>query len=812
MTRHLVALRRWLLLAVALLSIVLVALVLHERKQARRLIGELPKRLGFDIRSETNGYTYTQSVKGRKLFTVHAAKAIQRENGKTNLHDVSIVVYGAPGSNRTDSIRGDEFEYDQANGVVRALGEAHLDLAAPATPATRVSSDAPRIVVTTRGLIFLQKLGVAATDEPLEFAYGAMRGSAHGAEYEMDTGTLHLRHDVVMDGEHNGRLLHVAASTAELERTSLQVTLQLARLQAGTQQTSADHVVALLTKDGAIRDLHAGGHVVIDSPDGQELRADHVHATFSATGQLQQAVAQGDVRLQDTRYTATSGLASMHFDAKGHPLTAELTQSVRMSLAGSGKQDQREMQAPHAVLNLVTADRHTQLHDMTADGGALLRSVQTRARQSSPGVQKSPRAPVTVTTLVSATVLHASTDTVEGKRFVSAVEGHGETRIDQSDSLGSRSVSSADTLVATLAPPTARSGGSEEQSVLRALVQSGHVRLTRHVVSAQTAFGAGTATHQEDDSATAQRGEWDSDKEQLRLSGSPILVTPDVQLAADVIVLEHLSSMANVTGNVRGTFLQSGTATAEPVHVVADRGSMDSKAGRGVFDGGLRPVHLWTSTASLVAAHVDLDRSKGTLVAHSSPGSTLADVQLTLFTQGSRSSPKPKDKEPLFMTGRDIFLTSASEQAPAHINAVGTVRLSSVGTDLHADRVLTVLNSSPKSGTGLPGTGLPGDQPAGVSAILGTGSSIRSILATGDVHVQQPGRSATGESLLYTAKDDLYRLNGTHDKPSLLHDSLQGDVTGSVLLFHGSDSRAEVAAESSRRVHTEVPAPVNRRP
>ena len=196
-------LRRWLLAGVILLLLVLGGLLGYARYRARRLLADLPGKLGLHIQSETDGFTLSQSIKGRTVFTLHASKAIQHENGKTTLHDVIITLYGPVGSNRTDSIRGDDFEYDQPNGVVQAVGEVHLDLASPAQPAATAKSTAQpakRIAVTTRGLVYLQKLGVAATDEPLQIVYGAMRGSAVGADYDSDQGMLRLRRDVHMDG------------------------------------------------------------------------------------------------------------------------------------------------------------------------------------------------------------------------------------------------------------------------------------------------------------------------------------------------------------------------------------------------------------------------------------------------------------------------------------------------------------------------------------------------------------------------------------------------------------------------------------
>jgi len=117
------------------------------RYRAHRFLTELPAKLGVDVRQETNAFTYSQTVKGRTVFTVHAAKAIQHKDGKYTLHDVGIAVYGhgldqgqGP-SDRVDRIYGKEFDLDQAAGVVKAIGEVHLDLEAPAAKDAKSKMD-----------------------------------------------------------------------------------------------------------------------------------------------------------------------------------------------------------------------------------------------------------------------------------------------------------------------------------------------------------------------------------------------------------------------------------------------------------------------------------------------------------------------------------------------------------------------------------------------------------------------------------------------------------------------------------------------
>src|SRR5215469_13836106 len=85
-------LRIGLLAGAGLLVLATAAFLGYGRFRARHFLTELPKKLGADIRQETNAYTYSQSVKGRTVFTVHAAKTVQHSDGKYTLRDVGIVL------------------------------------------------------------------------------------------------------------------------------------------------------------------------------------------------------------------------------------------------------------------------------------------------------------------------------------------------------------------------------------------------------------------------------------------------------------------------------------------------------------------------------------------------------------------------------------------------------------------------------------------------------------------------------------------------------------------------------------------------
>ncbi len=138
----------------------------------------LPEKLAANIKIDQTGVNLCDTVGSRTIYCIHAAREMEHADGKIALHDVSIDLYGKNGD-RNDRIYGDDFEYDQKAGVVRAIGLVNLDLQAAQQNAGKAApgtANGKVLHVTTSNLVYLNKLGVAATNEYIEFQSGAMRG------------------------------------------------------------------------------------------------------------------------------------------------------------------------------------------------------------------------------------------------------------------------------------------------------------------------------------------------------------------------------------------------------------------------------------------------------------------------------------------------------------------------------------------------------------------------------------------------------------------------------------------------------------
>jgi lipopolysaccharide export system protein LptA len=87
------------------------------------------------------------------------------------------------------------------------------------------------------------------------------------------------------------------------------------------------------------------------------------------------------------------------------------------------------------------------------------------------------------------------------------------------------------------------------------------------------------------------------------------------------------------------------------------------------------------------------------------------------------------------------------------------------------------------------------------------GGSVERVVATGHIEMEQPGRRATGEQLVYTASDGMFVLTGTAAILPKVVDQQQGTVTGASLRFHAGDENVVVSNggdNAVQRVRTET--------
>jgi lipopolysaccharide export system protein LptA len=112
----------------------------------------------------------------------------------------------------------------------------------------------------------------------------------------------------------------------------------------------------------------------------------------------------------------------------------------------------------------------------------------------------------------------------------------------------------------------------------------------------------------------------------------------------------------------------------------------------------------------------------------------------------------------------------------------GNVHVRSQETTIHADTAQVFL--APRS-----------DRP---------GSQLDHMVAHGGIQIEQPGRTATGNQLLYTAQDDKMVLTASQGNRPVIHDAQRGQITGDSLTFYRHDDKVAVDGQESSPTVTQT--------
>ncbi|MDQ2835066.1 MAG: hypothetical protein M3Y50_15255 [Acidobacteriota bacterium] len=842
-------LRVWLLAGACLLVLVIAGFLGYARYRAHRFFRDLPKKLGVDIRRETNGYTLSQSVQGRTVYTIHAAKAVERLDGKVTLHDVGIVLYGR-NNDRDDRIYGNEFEYDQKTEVIRAVGEVHIDLQAPEAAnankkmdyaagkdlhgpggSTEVK-DARLIHVTTSGLVFLRKLGVAATENEIEFESGGMTGHAVGADYSSDTGVVVLHSQVKMNGLEHDRPVVLTATRAELDRPDQKVVLTQAKYVAvgesgngaggtrhrGTQTAQGQHVVMHVRKDGSAERVEADGEVILTDGDGGKVSAPRAEMILSEGNQPRSATLSGGVRyssedlLREAQGEAAEGRVA--FDAAGRPERVAMSGAVhlreRVRASQGAPWSERALQGATAELVLATGAAGTaHLQDAKASGNAKLKmsTFPAKADKNSP-----------VTSDLAADVLAAHLIEMQGRDHVAEVHGNGRAMLHRVDAKGVATTTSADSLVAHFKRSASGAegmtnrtedrshsglGGQERDEISDALEQ-GHVVMSKLAVKRPGDAGAPV-----EERATADKAFYDGEHDRTTLTGSVVVSDGESVLRADRVVSEQQSGDVAADGSVKVAYTQGGSA-AEPVHVLAARAEMNRGTQTATFYGTREvPARLWQGTSQVDAPVLQLNQKQKRLLAHGSGLDTGMPVR-TVLSSGNRGAKKTGEHSaadaPAAGGKTEVIRVESRELAYAdearRADFTGGVEVQSTGGEMRGQQAEVYLMAAPLGNAAGANSRI---KPGTSDNFLG--GSVERIVASGGVALEQAGRRATGARVVYTASDGMFVLTGTPEVLPKVIDDQRGTVSGTSLQFHaGGDSIviSNGGSGAGERVRTET--------
>jgi lipopolysaccharide export system protein LptA len=299
----------------------------------------------------------------------------------------------------------------------------------------------------------------------------------------------------------------------------------------------------------------------------------------------------------------------------------------------------------------------------------------------------------------------------------------------------------------------------------------------------------------------------------LVLSGSPRVSDGGMVTTAKTIRINRATDDAFAVGNVKSTYNElreqpNGAllASSSPIHVTAGTMTSHNSPAIALYEGKAR---LWQDANIVEAPSIQFDRDNRSLVAQG----TLAEPVSTVLVQEKLNQAveiplgggvgKDKPIEPQAGSEHKSNKKSGDDLGQASPITVTSARL----TYADAERKAHYSGGVSARGTAFTAAAsemdaylMPRSQASSNQPLNGPGR-LDHMVAHDKVVVQQPGRRAVGDTLVFTASDDKFVLTGG---PPSIFDAERGKITGVSLTFFRGDDRVLVEGEASTPVVTQT--------
>ena len=751
-------LRRWFALGAIIITVIVAAAYFFGHWQVRNALKGVPKKIGYEVQQSAQEFTISRSEQGRTIFTVRANKAVQfKQGGRTELHDVYIIVYGRDAS-RYDRIYGADFEYDPQSGDVSAKGDVQIDLEANPAGLANPDQAPPKelknpIHLKTSGLVFNQKTGNAYTKEKVEFRVPQASGSATGVDYVAKGNllTLQSRIEILLNGPNPAR---VTARRGVITKEPRQIVLERPRMTRSDEKLESEKATFFLRDDNTVERILASGDVRADMKRRSETQARAGQAELLMTGDsatLRTAVLSGNVQIQSTgrhNIQGNAGRVILSFSGKNRldkihaeagvklaqyqaPAPTTTVPNTAASNALRANAQNLEITAPAMDFFVQNGKR---INRAETSGTAQIQILQANSNQR---------------TIVTAARFEAKFG--EGSRLAS-LHGEPDTKIVTNTPGQVDRVTTSKALDVVFRPE----GG------VASIVQQG-------------AF----AYFDGDRKAWADHARYTPADQMLTLIGSPRVVEGGMTTTARTMRINRVSGDAFADGDVKSTYSQlkeqpSGAllASSDPIHVTSRGMTAHRSPAVAVYTGGAR---LWQNANVVEAPNIQFDRDRRSVAAEGN-GQPVSTVLVQVDKAGKAT--------PVTITATS--LTYADSERKVHF--AGGVLVKGADMTITAKQMDVLLLTRTQASTN--------------QSLAGEGR-LDKIVADGNIVIQQPTRRATGGKLVYSASEDKFVLMG--GSPSIF-DAEHGQITGDSLTFYKRDDRVLVEGrETSPTVtHTRV--------
>ncbi|MFZ0319710.1 MAG: LptA/OstA family protein, partial [Candidatus Sulfotelmatobacter sp.] len=786
-------LRRWLAVIAVLFTATVAGMYLYARLRQHSVLKGFPGKIAYGIKQTASGFQFSKSESGRTVFTIRAKDVKEfKLNGRADLHDVNIILYGRDTS-RFDQIYGDDFTFDPQSGNVTAKGEVQIDLQANPTGVAAPDQAAPKelknpIHLRTTDLVFNRDSGDAFTPARVDFNTPQATGWAVGVQYSAKSKTLTLSSQihVTLSGQDAATVL---ATHGVITREPRVIILDHPRMEREGGTLQSEQATFFLGPENEVQRILANGNVTAQSQKSDEQmrgRSDEAELLLTARQNLMRtATLTGHVhveRIGPQPMQADAGRAVLDFLGKNELQKVHASEGVRLaqlaagapaaanSAAGTSQPQDYDIKAP--VIDFFIAGGHHLERAQTSGAAQITISPAENASEGRAAGQR---------TVITAGRFDAKfAETPEGQSRLTSVHGAPDAKIvNLAPGLPDR-VSTSKTLDAAFLPE----GGIES------IIQQGSVAYTDNQPAAKRT------------QAWADKALYTPADQILLLSGSPRITDGGMTTTAEKIRINRVTDDAFAESDVKSTYSDlkeqpTGAllASSSPIHVTAAKMTAHNSPAVALYEGKAR---LWQDANLVEAPSIEFDREHRSLVAQGTaaqPVSTVM-VQEKLNQPGKSASASSKPAaDP--KTGEHKANKKSSEKFDqASPITITSTRL----TYSDSDRRAHYSGGVTTRGTGFESTAdemdaylLPRSESTNNQA-LNTPGKLERMVAQGHVVVQQPDRRADGKTLVYTASDDKFILTGG---PPSIFDAERGKITGVSLTFFRGDDRVLVEGEAS---------------
>jgi lipopolysaccharide export system protein LptA len=789
-------LRRWLAVIAVLFTAVVAGMYLYARLRQHSVLKGFPGKIAYDIKQTASGFQFSKSESGRTVFTIRAKNVKEfRLDGRAELHDVSIILYGRDTS-RFDQIYGDDFTFDPKSGDVTAKGEVQIDMEANPSGGTAPDQATPRelknpIHLKTRDLVFNRDSGDASTDSRVDFSTPQATGWAVGVRYAAKGATLTLASQihVTLSGQDAASIF---ATHGTITREPREVVLEhpVMKRERGTLQS--EQATFFLGPENEVQRVEANGEVNAETTtqNADQMHARSDEAELLLTGkqnQLRTATLTGNVHLE------RSGSQPMQGDAG------------RVILDFYG---QNQLQKVHAAEGVRLAQHSTKTNTATADANApedfdLSAEVIDFFLADGRRLERAQTSGAAQITISPAQSAGASSGSAQ-RTVITA--GRFDAKFAENPEGSSRLVSmhgAPNAKIVNLAPGKPDRVSTSQILDTTFLPQGGIASI---IQQGSVAYTDGQPPEKRTQ-AWADKAVYTPSNGILLLSGSPRVSESGMTTTAKTIRINRVTDDAFANENVKSTYSDlteqpNGAllASSSPIHVTAATMTAHNSPAVALYEGNAR---LWQDANIIEAPSIQFDRDHRSLVAQGSsaqPVSTVL-VQEKLGPPDKVQADQPRRPE---AKGEDKTNKKSSEKfsesSPITITA-GRLTYSDAERRAHYEGGVTAKgNLFQATANEVDAYLQPRSQTYNNKSFSGPGRLDR-MVAQGHVVVQQPARHADGQLLVYTASDDKFVLTGG---PPSIFDAERGKITGVSLTFFRGDDRVLVEGEASTPVVTQT--------